>query len=65
MPLRLMLATALALGLGAAATLVWPEAPAERVTPRAEMIAGHADGRVMPASATICLPVAPRPAADI
>ncbi|MCC6718018.1 MAG: hypothetical protein IT555_09045 [Acetobacteraceae bacterium] len=65
MPIRLMFATALALTLGAAATLAWPEAPAERVATRAEMIASHADGRVMPASAAICLPIAPRASADI
>jgi len=54
MPLRLMLASALALAAGAASLHLLPDAPAaERVASRAERLAGH-PARVVPVA---CVPV--------
>ena len=60
MALRLMLATAAALGLGAAAVLLLPEPAAERVASRAEAIATRtAIGLSHQAAALACGPVVP------
>ena len=53
MMMRVMLATALALGLGALAT--WPQGEAERVASRAEVLAEYP--KLVPASLAACAPV--------
>jgi hypothetical protein len=63
MTLHTMLATALALGLGAGALLLCPEPAYERVLPRAEASAA-ARLHVMPAAADACAPALPAPKAD-
>jgi hypothetical protein len=65
MALRLMLATAAALGLGAAVVLLLPEPAAEHVASRAEVMAALASSPLPHVAALLaCAPVpAPVPAA--
>ena len=69
MALRLMIVTALSLGIGAAVVGLWPEAPAERVASRAEVMAAHAQVVAQPAAGGTCGPAArtlsPRAPAEI
>ena len=58
MPLRPMAVTALLFAIAATALLIWPEAPAERVATRAEMIAAHAVPHIVPVAVlATCTPV--------
>ena len=55
MMMRVMLATALALGLGGGALMIWPRGEAERVASRVEFLA--AVPRPVPANLSACAPV--------
>ena len=55
MMMRVMLATALVLGLGAGVLAIWPEGEAERLASRAEFLA--AIPRAVPAKLSACAPV--------
>ena len=54
MMMRVMLATALALGLGAGALATWPEGEVERVASRAEILAENP--KLVPARLSACAP---------
>ena len=55
MMMRVMLVTALGLGLGAGVLATWPEGEVERVASRAEFLA--AIPRAVPANLSACAPV--------
>lgn len=65
MVLRLMLASAATLALGAAALLAQPELPAEHVATRAEFIAAHPRPAAIFAASCEALPAPRTTPADI
>jgi hypothetical protein len=65
MVLRLMLASAATLALGAAALLAQPEAPAEHVATRAEYLAAHPRAATFVAASCEALPAPRSTPADI